>query len=376
MGSSIPGNACRTSTRCCAPSTGAGCIMTLPGTCVYYSGTHITAPGINTGDNFNVVVTKLVDYIEDQSVVTTQMSITSDSNGLRLVGDEETPGNDQYYGTDGTGTKGFYDLPSSGGFATAMQGVSADINDPTIVVWGQDVGDLSNPAALTSSREIPFASNTMTFSQDVNNGIAFAPPTLTVFGEALNSTPATIQFNDNNGQGATISMIENRLTITQTFGQGITLFDTGQIEIAATPSSTPPSDTEVIVDIAANTRVNAWLLRRVRVNSSNDDYAATPEDSGTAFVKIFDGNVFNRVITLPDAEVGLIYHFGYEGNGTVFIQIAAQAGDTIYFGDPSVNPSVASSIECNSTGATITLCCLTPGFWHPLAQVGVWSIPI
>lgn len=66
MGSSIPGNSCRTNTRCCAPTTGAGCMLTLPGTCVYYSGTHITLPGINTGDNLNIVVNKLVQYIDAQ----------------------------------------------------------------------------------------------------------------------------------------------------------------------------------------------------------------------------------------------------------------------------------------------------------------------
>lgn len=34
--------------------------------------------------------------------------------GFELVGDEATPGNSKYYGTDGGGTKGFHDLPASG----------------------------------------------------------------------------------------------------------------------------------------------------------------------------------------------------------------------------------------------------------------------
>jgi len=42
----------------------------------------------------------------------TQMSITSDSSGLKLSGDSATPGNSKYYGTDSGGTKGFYSLPS------------------------------------------------------------------------------------------------------------------------------------------------------------------------------------------------------------------------------------------------------------------------
>lgn len=44
--------------------------------------------------------------------VISQMSITSDGLGLKLVGDLSTPGNNKFYGTDGSGIKSFYDLPS------------------------------------------------------------------------------------------------------------------------------------------------------------------------------------------------------------------------------------------------------------------------
>jgi hypothetical protein len=40
--------------------------------------------------------------------VQTQMSITSDSSGLLLSGDETSPGNNHLYGTNGSGTKGWY----------------------------------------------------------------------------------------------------------------------------------------------------------------------------------------------------------------------------------------------------------------------------
>jgi hypothetical protein len=46
--------------------------------------------------------------------VRTQMSVASDASGVRLSGDEAVPGNDQYYGTDGAGTKGFHSLPTGG----------------------------------------------------------------------------------------------------------------------------------------------------------------------------------------------------------------------------------------------------------------------
>jgi len=45
--------------------------------------------------------------------VRTQMSLTSDSSGIKLSGDASTPGNSKYYGTDSGGTKGFHTLPTA-----------------------------------------------------------------------------------------------------------------------------------------------------------------------------------------------------------------------------------------------------------------------
>lgn len=43
----------------------------------------------------------------------TQMSITSDASGIKLSGDTAAPGNTKYYGTNGSGTKGFFDVPTT-----------------------------------------------------------------------------------------------------------------------------------------------------------------------------------------------------------------------------------------------------------------------
>lgn len=65
-----------------------------------------------------LVSTDTVNFIYDDATpeisadVITQMSITSDANGLMLVGDANAPGNNYYYGTDGSGTKGYYSLSS------------------------------------------------------------------------------------------------------------------------------------------------------------------------------------------------------------------------------------------------------------------------
>lgn len=63
MAVSVPGNSCRSS-KCCAPIT-AGCQFRLPGECVYYSGSIISGPSINPGDTLNILITKIINYINN-----------------------------------------------------------------------------------------------------------------------------------------------------------------------------------------------------------------------------------------------------------------------------------------------------------------------
>ncbi len=64
--------------------------------------------------------------------VKTQMSLTGDASGIKLSGDATTPGNSKYYGTNGGGTKGYFDLPSS-------------------AVWGSITGTLSDQTDLQTA---------------------------------------------------------------------------------------------------------------------------------------------------------------------------------------------------------------------------------
>ena len=82
--------------------------------------------------------TDTVDFTYDDGTPTitadakTQMSITSDSSGLMLEGDEASPGNDQVYGTDGAGNKGWKDDPAGGGaFGTEFNEMSDDSESST-----------------------------------------------------------------------------------------------------------------------------------------------------------------------------------------------------------------------------------------------------
>jgi hypothetical protein len=61
---------------------------------------------------------------------TFQYSLTESAGNVNLVNDSATPGNSKYYGTNSSGTKGFFDLPSGGGGTTPV--------DSTLLDWSTD----------------------------------------------------------------------------------------------------------------------------------------------------------------------------------------------------------------------------------------------
>lgn len=67
-------------------------------------------------------------YYEAQVELTLPMTVTSDTDGVKLVNDASTPGNSKYYGTDAGGTKGWHSLTLSltVGSTAISGGVSGD----------------------------------------------------------------------------------------------------------------------------------------------------------------------------------------------------------------------------------------------------------
>lgn len=65
--------------------------------------------------------------------VKTQMSITSDASGIKLVNDAATPGNNYYYGTNGSGTKGYFALGSAGDIRETSFAAANNVASPADV---------------------------------------------------------------------------------------------------------------------------------------------------------------------------------------------------------------------------------------------------
>lgn len=155
---------------CCSPRTStSGCVVRLPGECVYYSGASIVGPSINTGDDFNTVVNKLFQNFPDGTVTSVGLSMPAAFN---VAGSPIT--NSGTFAVTATGTTAQY-IRGDGTLSTfptipvlgANNGTSLS---GTNVVLGQDVSQVGNPGALTSIREIPLNGQSVRFRSDLALG--------------------------------------------------------------------------------------------------------------------------------------------------------------------------------------------------------------
>jgi hypothetical protein len=116
--------------------------------------------------------------------VRTQMSITSDASGLKLSGDESSPGNSEYYGTNGAGAKGFHPLPaaSAAESATMTAGENLAAGD---LVYVAAAGTVFKADANTAGKEaVGFvtsaissaASGTVYFGTGIVSGLTSLTP--------------------------------------------------------------------------------------------------------------------------------------------------------------------------------------------------------
>lgn len=123
----------------------------------------------------------------------TQMSITSDASGLKLSGDSASPGNSKLYGTNGAGTKGWYDQPVSGS-ETYTAGEAIAAGD---LVYVSASGTVMNADANTAAKKaVGFAPSAI--SNGASGTVIFNDGKLTTTG----LTPGALYFLSNTTPGA------------------------------------------------------------------------------------------------------------------------------------------------------------------------------
>lgn len=116
-------------------------------------------------------------FVPNSRLISTAGSLTGGGDltanrTLQLVGDNATPGASTYYGTDGSGTKGFYALPN---------GAVAEAPNNGTAYWRRNAGwsaaDFSLITGLIADGQIPAA-----IARDAEIAAAYPPNTRTITG--------------------------------------------------------------------------------------------------------------------------------------------------------------------------------------------------
>lgn len=123
-----------------------------------------------------------------------QMSITSDASGIKLVNDASSPGNSQYYGTNGGGTKGFFTLPSGDN----IYNTDGTLTGNRVLTGGTSSLSFlfNNGAGLTSSYSADFGGQYLTSADtttDTETTLSISPSsTFFVYNDYTAGTNSTL----------------------------------------------------------------------------------------------------------------------------------------------------------------------------------------
>lgn len=163
------------------------------------------------------------------SDVRTQMSITSDTSGIKLSGDAASPGNSKYYGTDGSGVKGFHDVPVPGGSYTdemsqdAVGGILTDTStinftydDTTPQITGDVIDDSITFAKIQNIASGSVLGRTTALSGNVEE--LTAGTGISIAGGQISSTVTA--YTDEQAQDAVGTILTDSTTIDFTYSDG------------------------------------------------------------------------------------------------------------------------------------------------------------
>ena len=207
---------------------------------------------------------------------------------LELVNDSSSPGNSHFYGTDGSGAKGWYALSAFGGGTVTSVDVS-----------GGTTGLTTTGGPITASGVIALGG-----TLNVANGGTGAV-TLTGYvkgtGTAALTASATIPNTDVTGLGSMSTQNANSVTIT-----GGTATLTSAALTSGTISSTPSNGTDIVnkdyVDgVAAGLNFHQACnyattadLGTVNYNNGTGGVGATLTNAGTQATLVIDGHTFTN----------------------------------------------------------------------------------
>lgn len=193
-------------------------------------------------------------------------SLQNTSGTINLVGDNTSPGNSFYYGTNGSGTKGFYVLPSTSGNIYTVDGT------------------------LTGNRTITGSSNNITFTGNTNFSVSNASGLISLFNS--NGTGISILSNGislANGSlyiGKTIKSDANFTMVDGSYIYQLPIITANRTITLQSPAS---ASTRLLMIVNGNTSAFSWSFTSIGVVDINGN-TITNLPSGTFYLWAQNGD--------------------------------------------------------------------------------------
>jgi hypothetical protein len=212
---------------------------------------------------------------------------------LSLQGDQASPGGSKYYGTDGSGAKGFYDITSGG----TVQSVGLALPSDLFAVSGSPVttsGTLTATLTLQAPNQVLAgpATGVSSAAPAFRALVAADLPVVPVAkgGTGLSATPANGQIDIGNGTGFVRTTITPSTGISVTNGAGsISIGNSGVLSLSGgTTGLTPASPTAGAVTLGGTLAV-----------ANGGTGVATL----TGYVKGNGTSAFTGVTSIPNADL-------------------------------------------------------------------------
>jgi len=295
--------------------------------------------------------------------VKTQMSLTSDASGIKLSGDSASPGNSQYYGTNGSGVKGYYALPGGGGTPggsnTQLQynnsgvfggitgattdGTSVTLNSPKLTGSGGGNITLSYTPAANRTYSLPDVGADAIFvlsegAQTIAGVKSFSSNILALGGISTDTTATNSNLTASTTTAVSTANSQHQIGgATTTFYRTAVRGSTNTTLTAGTSYASLLLGENLITEATSGTHPLIANVAIRRVNITNGTAATTdaatlyiesapagtasPTNSYALFVDAglsrFDGNVQIGSYTLPTADGGSNQVLTTNGSGVV-----------------------------------------------------------
>ena len=209
--------------------------------------------------------------------VTGADSISITSGVIRLVNDEASPGNEQYYGTDGTGAKGWFSLSAEGVSTVAGTTGQVLVNGDVAPVGGAVT--LSLPTALVSINSITSVAGQPLVLATGTSGtalsIASATNAVTLSSTTVSTSTITGSLISAGGVGIAGALYN---------GGGIVITGTNTLKFGATAAATLAVSADTT---AGHLVITTPTTGNVGINTSSPSYKLEVNGSFGATTKSF-----------------------------------------------------------------------------------------